>query len=93
MTITDPSTTEVFIPEARTTLCVVPESFDTAEVDASFIQADSEHPTVVVELHGMKMQTFRCDPVIVAAAMRRLANRIEQAAHEARNVRNSGVTV
>lgn len=71
-------TTELFIPRAKASLGVVPESFDTAEVRASFIRPDDEHPTVTIELQGFTLQSFQCDPHAVAAALRNLADRINR---------------
>lgn len=77
--------TSVYVPTAQMHLGVVPESFDTARVWALWTSADAEYPTVTVDVAGsVKLQTYRGDPVKVADALVRLADRIVAEASAAR---------
>jgi len=92
MTVTDPTTDDVMdqrealratTPALTVWLTLVPEHIDAAQPSATILPSYKRHPTARWEIGGLACNTHACDPHDVAAALRRLADRIDTATDEA----------
>jgi hypothetical protein len=77
MSITDTGTERAYSVHA--TLALNPTTLDAAEVRRAKIRTDNGHPIIVVSFGDFTLQTHECDPLAVADAFDRLANRIRDA--------------
>lgn len=67
------------VMSARSSMCINPTTLDHALVRKGGIGTIDGGPVVVIEFCGFSMQTYECDPVAVADAFERIADRIRGA--------------
>lgn len=81
MTTTDLEPTEAppYVPVASCSLGIVPASLDGALVQKSSLLTERGEHETRIELNGVSMHTYETGPAEIAAAFRRLADRIEAA--------------
>ena len=86
MATTDQSTEQdAHVFSATSWLPINPETIDAAVVEQSLVR-DGTRSIVNIRWRGFDMQSYGCDPLDVAAAFARLANRIADAALDSRAV-------
>lgn len=79
MSTTEDVTTGKFVIPALTSLGINADTIDAAQVRVTHLLTEAGEQETVIEFVGLKMQTYETGPAEIAAAFRRLADRIEEA--------------